>query len=152
MKGLRPLSFSCALAFCWPGVLAAQVTSEQALESAHRKLSLASCGEAGRADEIVVCARDNEKFRLPLPAHREADNPHDDRSPLRFASDSALPRECGLFQGQRRCNLREARRFGYGGGSVPLRVLVMLVKKAVYPEAEIGPPKGYPISTHEIGQ
>ena len=150
MKRLRPLLLCCVLAFYWPETLAAQVTAQQALENAHRKLSLASCSGAEGANEIVVCAPDNGKFRLPLPVQRENDSPHDDRGPLRFASDAALPRECGLFQRQRRCNLREARRFGYGGGSVPIRVLVMLVKKAVDPETEIGPPKGYPISPYEI--
>lgn len=64
--------------------------------------------------------------------------------------DADLPRECGVFRHQRRCNTRENRRFGYGGGSVPIRALIMLVKRAVNPDAEIGPLGGKPIDPNEV--
>jgi hypothetical protein len=130
-------------------MLGAQVTAEQAISQSHQIFSVSGCGKSLPTDQIVVCGTGNSKHRLPLPVersiyeHMEGDIP-------RASADAALPRECGVFKGQRRCNLKEMRRFGYGGGSVPLRALVMLVKTAVDPDAELGPLKGYPVDPTEI--
>lgn len=139
-----------SLILCWPGTLAAQVTAEQAIENAHERLSVDSCRKAANEDEIVVCAPDNSKFRLPLPIERKSIDGHDESGLNRLAVDADMPRECGVFRHQRRCNLRDNRKFGYSGGSVPIRVLVMLAKKAIDPDAEIGSPGGYPVDPKEL--
>lgn len=141
---------SIPLVLCWPGTLAAQVTAEQAIEIAHQKFSVNSCRKPANSDEIVVCAQDNSKFRLPLPRERMSIDGHDESGLRRLAVDADLPRECGVFSHQRRCNLRDNRKFGYSGGSVPIRVLVMLAKKAVDPDTELGPPGGYPVDPKEV--
>lgn len=141
---------SGSLVVFWPGTLAAQVTAEQVIENAHQKFSVNSCRKAANQDEIVVCAPDNSKFRLPLPIERKSIDGHDESGLRRLAVDADLPRECGVFRHQRRCNLRDNRKFGYGGGSVPIRALVMLAKKAVDPDTEIGPLGGYPVDPNEV--
>lgn len=147
---LRFLLLCGILALHWPGTVAAQVTAEQAIENARQKFSVNSCGKSADQDEIVVCAPDNSKFRLPLPVDRPSIDGHDESGLRRLAIDADLPRECGVFRHQRRCSTKENRRFGYGGGSVPIRALIMLAKKAINPDAEIGPLGGHPIDPNEL--
>ncbi|MFM5907159.1 MAG: hypothetical protein ACKOPO_06190 [Novosphingobium sp.] len=156
-KGVKPIE-TCPMRLsgqilaagllAWPCAAYPQVTAEQAIKQAHEQFAVTGCGEPD-GSQIVVCGKSDQEFRLPLPVERNV-HEHLDGDIPRASSDAALPRECGVFQGQRRCNLKELRRFGYGGGSVPLRILVMLAKKAVDPDAEIGPPKGYPVDPSEI--
>lgn len=147
---LRPISPICgAFILVFSGKLHAQITAEQAVENAHRKFSVASCRESANTDEIVVCAPDNTRYSSQVAPHLAAKFEHERVEIKQLASDAGLPRECGVFQGQRRCGLRELRTHGYGGGSVPIRVLVKLVKKAVVPDYELGPPGGYPMSADE---
>ena len=140
----------CLPGLAWPAAVCAQVTAEQAIDNANRVFSIQKCKSAATADEIVVCATDNSRHRLPLriePAQIDANGPGEfSRTPV----DGQANRPCGVFQGQRRCGIRELRRYGYGGGSVPIRALIMLGKNLVDPESEIGPLGGYPINSGEL--
>jgi hypothetical protein len=97
-------------------------------------------------DEITVCGTEKSKYRLPLPLERPMPEQHVAGEVGRATIDVGLSRECGVHQGQRKCNLRDLRAFGYGGGSTPLRALFMLGKKIVDPDSDLGPPGGKPIS------
>lgn len=131
-------------------MLHAQVTAEQAIDNAHRQFSIKGCKDSTSSDEIVVCASDNAKYRLPLPVDPPPPDEHVPGEFSRTPLDALITRQCGVFQGQRRCNRRDLRAFGYGGGSVPIRLLVMLGKKLMNPDAELGPPGGYPIDPGKV--
>lgn len=92
-------------------------------------------------DEIVVCARDDRRYRMPY------DTPRDPQAVGAVAGE--VPRAttadpyatgCGIHQGQGRCTRREMEAYGYGRGRDPLTLVGRLARKAVDPDAEVGPP------------
>lgn len=98
-------------------------------------------------DELIVCGdRDaGERYRLPLPNER---TPQEmgavvGEAPRASTQDPFLS-GCGMFRGQGRCSRKEAEAYGYGRGRDPVTLVGRLVRKAIDPDAEIGPPPTLP--------
>lgn len=94
------------------------------------------CEDVTSADDVVVCARRRDRYRLPLPNERPA-------LPERAIGESpggmaALtpPGRCGIFAGERRCGKREASEYGYGNGRDPVTVLTRLATTIADPDAD----------------
>ncbi|SFP74905.1 hypothetical protein [Sphingomonas rubra] len=86
------------------------------------------------ADEVVVCGRRDERYRLPLPSERDdAATVHRDDTGMAPLT-SAAP--CGIFAGQRRCNKAEASAYGYGDGRDPITLLTKLGRIAAGADGE----------------
>ncbi|MFA6122682.1 MAG: hypothetical protein WCS75_10195 [Sphingomonas sp.] len=97
---------------------------------------LPKCDDTLSADEIVVCGRRRERYRLPLRVEREPESDHrrgEASSGLAAITPSG---PCGIFAGQRQCSKREAAAYGYGNGRDPVTLLTRLAKKAVDPDGE----------------
>ncbi len=143
---MRLVLFLLLLLLLSPECASAQVTAEQAIVTTQRLVSVNACDKSATKADIIVCSTAQSKYRLPLPEERRLFERNILGEIPRTSADMALNRECGVHRGQRRCSLRDLRAFGYGGGSVPVRALVMLGKKLVDPDSEIGPLGGYPVS------
>jgi hypothetical protein len=93
------------------------------------------CGGEASGDEIVICRRNPDRYRLPLPGERA---PPERAKGEAQGGLSALagPSRCGIFAGERRCDKREAARYGYGKGRDPITVLSRLAGKAIDPEGD----------------
>ena len=103
-----------------------------------------ACIRADETADVVVCARDDSRHRLPLPAERDTasrDGPVRGESP-RASVDGAAA--CGIFAGQRNCTKAEAARYGYGGGRDPVTVGTKLLRKILDPDADPGEPAPVP--------
>jgi hypothetical protein len=99
--------------------------------------SLPRCDSNGtRNDEIVVCGRKRDQYRLPLPTERDSSlGPvRGDAQPGVAALTPAGP--CGIFAGERRCSKKEAAEYGYGNGRDPITLLTRLAQKAVDPDGD----------------
>lgn len=87
-------------------------------------------------DEIVVCARrrGDDRYRIPemLRGQAVAGEPIAGVAPKSLDADPFAP--CGIFQGERRCNQKEAAHYGYGGGRDPLTVAGRIVSEIVGPD------------------
>lgn len=94
------------------------------------------CHSAGSDDEeVIVCGRRRDRYRLPLPAERAA-SPGPARGEPQTGMAALTPfGRCGIFAGERRCNRREAAEYGYGNGRDPVTLLTRLARKAVDPDA-----------------
>ncbi len=102
-------------------------------------------------DDITVCARDDRRHRLPLRTERSPleTGAVAGEAPRATATDPFL-KGCGIFRGQNaRCSRREAAAYGYGGGRDPVTLVGRLIRKAVDPDAEVGPPPDAPPATRE---
>ena len=86
-------------------------------------------------DEVVVCGRNDDRFRLPLPVeHIPIERASgDSRGGLAAMTPNGA---CGIFAGERRCAKREAAQYGYGKGRDPITILTRLAKKVADPDAE----------------
>ncbi|MDR6850132.1 hypothetical protein J2X47_002040 [Sphingomonas sp. BE270] len=98
--------------------------------------ALPKCDDTLSADEIVVCGRRRDQYRLPL-----REEPAPDADAARGAEASGLSAitpsgRCGIFAGERRCSKREAAAYGYGNGRDPITLLTRLAKKALDPDGE----------------
>lgn len=94
-------------------------------------------GCTGEDDEVVVCARKQDSYRLPLPAERAASDLAPTRGDAGRAIAAMTPTgRCGIFAGERRCSKAEAAHYGYGGGRDPITVLTKLATKAIDPDAD----------------
>lgn len=87
-------------------------------------------------DEIVVCGQKRDQYRLPLPTERASPT-----GPIRSDAQTGMAAltpsgRCGIFAGERRCNKREAAKYGYGNGRDPITLLSRLAQKAVDPDAD----------------
>lgn len=102
-----------------------------------------ACRLADETADVVVCARDTSRHRLPLPVERDIAQRD---GPIRGEAPGASldQRPCGLFAGQRDCGKAEAARYGYGGGRDPLTVGTKLLRKLFDPDAELGEPTPVP--------
>lgn len=126
----------------------AQLNAEEALAKSRATTSAAPC-KAHAAGEIVVCARDRareaDRYRLPLPEERSPDPQMSHQGEAARASlATAAPRECGIFQGQRRCGKEEALRYGYGGGNDPLSAAIKAGTLILDPDADVAGPAKIP--------
>jgi hypothetical protein len=94
--------------------------------------SLPHCDSSdNRDDEVVVCGRKRDQYRLPLPTDRDTLP-----GPVRGEAQSGIAAltpagRCGIFAGERRCNKKEAAEYGYGNGRDPITLLTRLAQKAV---------------------
>lgn len=122
--------------------LALQASSAATFDLAHVQAGatieplsvLPQCRSGSDGEEIVVCGRKRDQYRLPLPSEREqsTERVRGDAASGMAALTPATP--CGIFAGQRRCGKREAAQYGYGEGRDPITVLTKLAKKAVDPD------------------
>lgn len=93
------------------------------------------CATDTATDEILVCGRRDDRYRLPLP---------EDRAPVERTRGEARGglaaitpySRCGIFAGERRCGKREAADYGYGKGRDPVTIVTRLAEKLVDPDAE----------------
>jgi hypothetical protein len=99
--------------------------------------SLPACnGDDAHNEEIVVCGRRPDRYRLPLPAeHVRQPGPVRGEAPSAMAALTPSGR-CGIFAGERRCNKREAAKYGYGNGRNPITLLSRLAEKVVDPDSD----------------
>jgi hypothetical protein len=129
---------------------AAAPTAEQALATgkALTAVATARCVQ-GRADEIIVCGRDKNRYRLPLRNERDPDEsrPRAGGDIPRASADVASGGDCGLFKSQRRCTKAESRAYGLGGGNDPLSFFIKLGKKLADPDADVGATAPVPDNT-----
>lgn len=94
------------------------------------------CDDRASSDEVVVCARRRDLYRLALPHERA---PATDRALDEGSSGVAAmtpPAPCGIFAGERRCSKREVARYGYGGGRDPVTVLTRLATRLADPDSD----------------
>lgn len=96
---------------------------------------LPRCKDETVEDEVVVCGRGRNLYRLPLPNERPQLPRTGGEGPSGAAALTA-PGPCGIFAGQRRCSKREAEEFGYGKGRDPISVAIKVVQKLADPDAE----------------
>jgi hypothetical protein len=92
------------------------------------------CGATTQSDDILVCGGRRDRFRLPLPVDRSGEPSRSDQGTGMGALTPPTP--CGLFAGQRKCPKHEARKYGYGAGRDPVRLLSHLATKALDPDAD----------------
>ena len=94
------------------------------------------CQEVAASEDLVVCGRRPNRYRLPLPTEKAPsfDRAHGE-APTGMAALTPSGR-CGIFAGERTCNKREAAEYGYGNGRDPITVLRRLAKKVVDPDAD----------------
>ncbi len=100
--------------------------------------------QSGETSDVVVCARNDARHRLPLPAERDTarrDGPVRGE-PQRASVDGPAP--CGIFAGQRNCGKAEAARYGYGGGRDPVTVGAKALRRIFDADADLGDPPPVP--------
>lgn len=94
------------------------------------------CDKRSAGEDIVVCGRTKDRYRLPLPAERESSDARaPGEAPDGMATLTSAAR-CGIFAGERRCSKREAALYGYGGGRDRITVVTKLVKTAADPDVD----------------
>lgn len=104
------------------------------------RLTAPDCRVGDAGEEVVVCARQRDRYRLPLPSEPnggEFDRHADGGTALAALTPSG---RCGIFAGERRCGKREARAYGYGAGRNPIAMLTRLGAKLIHPDAELSAP------------
>lgn len=102
---------------------------------AKSSLLVQQCNGITTGDEIVVCGTKQQSYRLPFPNDRELDydRPRDEAL---TSTDALRPAgRCGIFEGERRCNKKEATDYGYGSGRDPITVLSRVVQEMVDADA-----------------
>jgi hypothetical protein len=112
-------------------------TAEEYIATAQKRLSAVRCVKANDED-ITVCGRstNDQGYRLPLPSERDGNAQFARRKgELPPPTTDAKPWvECGIFQGQRRCNKRDAAHYGYGKGRDPLTVASKVIDSIINPD------------------
>ena len=136
LRGARNAAATALIAMIASPPARAGVTAEQALAKARRLIAPPACGTAGDGNEIVVCARRTDLYRVP--AEIEGGQVGDTRgragevpsaSPDRLAGG-----RCGIFAGERQCSKAEAKLYGYDSTLNPINVLLGLGKALIDPE------------------
>lgn len=120
----------------------AQPTAEDVLANTRVLPSISGCPPQEPGEDIVVCARRPEgrsPYRIPEGLAEEPGA----RSRLvageapRASAEPVSSAGCGIFEGQRRCNKREAALYGYGGGRDPVTFVLRVLGQA--PDDDAGP-------------
>lgn len=98
--------------------------------------ALPRCLERQETGEVVVCGRNPDRYRLPLPRERGSASSQE-RSDQGTGAAALTPAgRCGIFAGERRCGKREAADYGYGNGRDPITVMTRLAEKIADPDAD----------------
>lgn len=98
-------------------------------------LPINRCADTVAGDDIVVCGAKRRSYRLPLPDERDVVQGRP-RGEALTGTDAIRPTgRCGIFEGERRCNKKEAAEYGYGNGRDPITVLTRIVGKTIDPDA-----------------
>ncbi len=122
-----------------PSAAAAQ-SIDTILAAARERDAATGCRPADR-DEVVVCARDDRRHRLPLPTQRDPSETGAVAGEApRVSVADPYRTGCGIFAGQGRCSKKEAEAYGYGRGRDPVTLVGRLFAKAIDGDAEVGPP------------
>ncbi len=103
------------------------------------------CGVREGDRDIVVCAHNPDKYRLPL-TNQNTDEIADrvkGEAPRAVAAITHRGR-CGMFEGERQCSKAEAARYGYGQGRDPLTLLIKLGSQLIDPDSTAAPPPKLP--------
>ena len=93
------------------------------------------CPDMASSDEIVVCGKRRDQYRLPLPRERTVSTERPRGEAQTGMAALTPPGRCGIFAGERRCNKREAAEYGYGKGRDPITILARLAEKISDPDA-----------------
>jgi hypothetical protein len=144
----RPSMLVMFVLITWPHAACAGSTADDAMAQGRAMTAAVtqSCLRSDRADEITVCGRDGEHYRLPLPEEREpSENARLATGDVPRASAARLQRgPCGIFVGQRKCWKEESRAYGLGGGNDPASFLIKLGTALADPDADLAPPTPIP--------
>jgi len=90
-----------------------------------------TCSSREATDEIVVCGRRSDRYRLPKELRTEPSSASD-RPRMPLSANDLAP--CGIFQGERRCGKAEAEKYGYGAGRDPVTVVRKLISAIADPD------------------
>lgn len=90
-----------------------------------------SCSSRETTNEIVVCGRRSDRYRLPQELRAEPSSASD-RPRMPLSANDLAP--CGIFQGERRCGKAEAEKYGYGAGRDPITVARKLINAIADPD------------------
>jgi hypothetical protein len=117
-------------------------SAEEAMARARDLTRSDDCTASSTGDNIIVCGRKADRYRLPLRENEGDDLPSGNRRGdiARVSLDRVMYGDCGPFQGQRQCSRSEAKHYGYGNGRDPITALVTVARKLIDPDAEIGQP------------
>lgn len=103
------------------------------------------CGTREGDRDIVVCAQNPDKYRLPLTNQNTDEIADRVKGEAPSAVAAITPRgRCGMFEGERKCSKAEAARYGYGQGRDPLTLLMKLGSQLTDPDSDVGPPQKFP--------
>ena len=103
------------------------------------------CGTREGDRDIVVCAHNPDKYRLPLPDQNADEIADRVKGEAPSAVAAITPRgRCGMFEGERQCSKAEAARYGYGQGRDPLTLLIQLGSQLIDSDSDVGPPPKLP--------
>ena len=125
------LCFACLVAIgaCSSSALAqsAGQSADSAVSNAIRAVASPGCSSDVGNGEIVVCGKDQNRFRIPKELR--TDQPASAVIRSRVALDANDRAPCGLFQGERRCRKSEAAQYGYGGGRDPITFIARVIDR-----------------------
>jgi hypothetical protein len=93
------------------------------------------CADQRSSDEIIVCGKRRDVYRLPLPNERDPQARAPGEAPSGATALTPSGR-CGIFAGERRCSKAEAAAYGYGNGRDPVTLLTHLARKVADPDAD----------------
>lgn len=97
------------------------------MSNALRPIASPGCPPDGGNGEIVVCGKDQNRFRIPKELRRE--QPASAVIRPRVALDANDRAPCGIFQGERRCRKSEAAQYGYGAGRDPITFITRVIDR-----------------------
>ncbi len=133
---------------------AQMVGAETALAQHRSMTSVATrnCDRTGSGEEIIVCAEDQTKFRLPLRQERgPRDGPRTATGEVKAASsERVFTGQCGITQGERVC----------GGGVALLSskdsvadapLVLKALDKLINPNSQVGAPASVPDQYRVVG-
>lgn len=139
----------------WGAAAQAQsVAAEQAIAQYKSVTSVAgrNCDRTRSGEEIIVCAEDQTKFRLPLPQERSPrDGPRTATGEVKAASsERVFTGQCGTTQGERICGGGVAL-FSSNDGVADAPLVLKALDKLINPNSQVGAPAPVPDQYRVVG-
>jgi hypothetical protein len=97
------------------------------------------CDKSGGRDEIIVCAEDQTRYRLPLPDERTPrDGPRRATGEVVAASsERVFAGQCGIVQGERICG-KGVKVFSTKDGFSDAPLVLQALDKLINPNSQVG--------------